>query len=125
MSHEVQGHSIPGLVAEADYTNARYRFVKINSSGNAELCGAADKIDGVLENNPKAGQAATVSYDGLMKVEASAAIAVGAEVSTAANGQARTAVTGDMIAGVCRVAASAAGDLCTVAMTLRSGAVVP
>ena len=50
MAFKLQGKTIPGLLAEADYSSAQHRFVKINSNGNAELCGAGDDIDGVMEN---------------------------------------------------------------------------
>ena len=125
MAHKLQGKTIPGLLAEADYSAAQHRFVKINANGNAELAGAGDDFDGVMENNPKAGQSATVHSGGTAKVEASAAIAVGAKVSAAANGKARTAVSGDRIAGVCVSAAAADGDICSVAMGAQEGGTLP
>lgn len=125
MAIELQGKTIPGLVAAADYSAAQHRFVLIDSNGAALLSSAAGPMDGVMENNPAAGQAATVHHGGTAKVEASAAISVGDEVGSAADGKARSAQSGDHIAGVCLVAASADGDLCSVVMAAREGGVVP
>lgn len=123
MAYELRGQTIPGLAAHADYSAAQHRFVFVNASGNAELSAAGGPVDGVMENDPKIGEAATVYNTGVAKVQASAAIAVGAQVSSAANGQAKVAASGDQIVGVCRTAAGAAGDICTVVLSPREGAV--
>lgn len=118
MAFSNRGANLPGVVAAADLTAAQHRFVTIDSNGKAGLTGAAGRIDAVVENNPNTDEPASLMGPGsVAKVEASAAIALGANVSSAANGQARTAVQFDFIAGVCVEAAGASGDLCSVWMT--------
>ena len=121
MAIELRGQTFPGLVAHADYSSAQHRFVFVNASGNAELSANGGQVDGVLENDPKAGQAAAVHAHGIAKVQASAAIAVGAKVSSAASGKAKTAVSGDQIVGTCVVAAGALDEFCSVLMGASEG----
>ncbi len=113
-----RGTNLPGVVAAADLTAAQHRFVSVDSNGAAALTGAAGRMDAVVENNPDIDQAASLMGPGsIAKVEASAAIAAGASVGSAANGQARTAVTNDFIAGVALNAVGASGELVSVFLT--------
>ena len=92
MAIEKRGASLPGIVAAADFSAAgQHRFVTINGAGKAALTGDGLKADAVLDNNPIADQACQLYGPGsVMKVEASAAIALGANVSSAASGKAKT-----------------------------------
>lgn len=117
MAYANRGSNLPGIVAAVDLSAAQHRFVTVGATG-VGLTAAAGRIDAALENNPVAGEAASLSGPGsVVKIEASAAIAVGASVGSAANGQARTAAALDYIAGVCVEAAGAGGELCSVWMT--------
>lgn len=119
MAYENRGTNLPGIVAEADYSAAQHRFVSINSSGKAELTGAGARIDAVMENNPVADVAASLKGPGsVAKVEASASIALGADVASAADGKAVTAAAGNYIAGKALNVAGAAGELVSVWLTL-------
>lgn len=62
----------------------------------------------------KVGCAVTYFSGGRMPVKASAAISVGAAIGCAANGLARTAVTGDVVLAIATEAAAAANDVITV-----------
>jgi len=119
MAYDNRGTNLPGIVAAGDYSAAQHRFVAINSAGKAALCAAGARVDAVLDNNPGADEACTLMGPGsVAKVEASAAIAEGAEVASAADGKAVTAAeaNGDYVAGVALTAAAGAGALCSVWM---------
>lgn len=118
MAYSNRGTNLPGIVAGADLTAAQHRFVTIDSAGKAVLTAAGGRIDAALENNPNTDEAASLMGPGAVaKIEASAAVALGASVASAANGQAVTASTGNYIGGICVEAAGAAGELCSVFMT--------
>lgn len=119
MSYSNRGSNLPGIVAGADLSAAQHRFVSINGSGKADLTAAGARVDAVVENNPALDVAASLMGPGsVAKVEASAAIALGASVASAANGQAVTAASTNFIAGVCVEAAGASGELCSVWLTM-------
>jgi len=118
MSYATRGSDLPGIVAGADLTAAQHRFCSIDATGRAVLTAAGARVDAALENNPNIDQAASLQGPGaVVKVEASAAVALGAAVASAANGQAVTAISTNFIAGICVEAAGAAGELCSVWMT--------
>lgn len=110
--------SIPGLLAGADLSVVTGgRFLTVDATGRAVLTAAAGRIDCALEAdaNPALDQAVSNMGPGAVaKIEASAAIAAGAPVGSAANGQARTAVGGDFVAGVALNAAGAVGEVVSV-----------
>ena len=117
MAFSNRGTNLPGIVAGADLSAAQHRFVSIDSAGKAVLTGAGAIVDAALENNPILDEAASLMGPGsVAKIEASAAIALGAEVSSAANGQARTAVQFDFIAGRALTVAGGSGELVSVWM---------
>lgn len=120
MAYSTRGNSLPGISAGADLsTTGQHRFVTVDSTGRVVLTGAAGRSEGVLANNPIEDQAAEVQGHGAVaKVSASAAIAAGDSVASAANGQGRTAVALDFIIGVCVEAAGASGELCSVYITM-------
>lgn len=118
MAFDKTGETLPGIVAAADYSAAQHRFVTINGSGKALLSAAGGRVDAVLDNNPVADAAATLLGPGsVAKVEASAPIAQGASVASAADGKAVTAGTDVWVAGVALTEAGAAGELVSVWMT--------
>jgi hypothetical protein len=115
MAHEMPGTRVGTQKAGADLSALQYRFVKRNAAGDvisASVLG--ERTFGILENKPKSGEAATVHVGmGLMKVVASAAIAMDAPVTTAADGRAVTAGAGHHIHGRAMIAAGAAGEITT------------
>ena len=106
---EIPGHSRFSLDA-ASAIELR-RFVKVNANGKAEYATAAtDPIVGVSYTAVEAAdQPVAIVGDGLVMVEASAAITAGCFVGPNANGK---AVTGGPCVAI--TAAKAAGDLITV-----------
>ena len=112
--------------AAADYSAEanQYKFVKLNTSGEAEICSATtDEAFGILQNrpNPAVGQLAEVMHLGISKVRGDAALTVGANVGTSADGQAAIYVHGTdttkYIVGKVIGACGAAGELGTVLLS--------
>lgn len=78
------------FVASGDLSGLQYRFVDIladNRVGHA----LANKGFGVLLNQPRSGEHATVQIEGQAKVRAGGAISVGAVIVSAASGWAAAA----------------------------------
>lgn len=113
---EIPGHSRFSLDAAAELVN--HRFVKVNSDGKAAYATAAtDPIVGVTYGEADTDAPIAIVGDGLVMVEASAAITAGAFVGPTTNGQ---AVTGGPFVAI--TAAEAAGDLITVDLNATGAA---
>ena len=116
-SYEIPGFKLGTLKAGADLSSTgQYRFVKLDGSGDVVLCAAiTDKPIGVLQNDPKLGEEAEIMVDGVTKLEADSAVAVGDEIGTSADGQGDTIVSGTdttvFKVGVALQAAGSAGVL--------------
>lgn len=98
----------------ADLDTKQYFIVKQHTDGTMILAAAAtDKIVGVLQNKPKIGEAALVRWAGTTKVKAGGVIAVGAWVTSDANGNAVATTTDkDVVLGkYLGSASSAANDI--------------
>lgn len=103
--------------AGADLSAKKDTFVIVTNAAertvNTPAAGA--KVDGVLLNDPRAaGHAAAVAVFGRVKVVAGAAIALGAEIQTDAQGRAITATGTNIRLGKTTEAATAAGQLITI-----------
>lgn len=107
---------IPGLrfSAEAGADVARRRFVKLNASEKGVQTGEGESAVGVSMNDPKSGEVLEIA-DGIVMVEAGAAITAGTDVQSDADGKAITKDAG-IKAGTALTSASAAGELVTVKM---------
>lgn len=92
MAFEALGFCIPGVVAAADLSASQFRLVKIDGTGKVTLGSTLGAVvDGVLQDKPLAGQAASVAVSGVSKVEAGAGVTAGALVTTDATNRAITA----------------------------------
>lgn len=114
-AYEIPGFSFT-LPAAVDFSAlGQFRFVDVNSSGQATSAGAAADAIGVRQNTPTAvGEATTVVTSGIVMVEASAAIVVGATIASAADGKAVTAVSTNPALGTALTAAGGDGELVSV-----------
>lgn len=96
MAYEIPGFSISlpagAIIAQADV----FKFVKLNSSGQAILCAAATDIPvGVLQTPAAAvGDPVNVMVMGVTKVQGDADLAKGAQIGTSGDGQADAKVAG-------------------------------
>ena len=120
MSQSIKDFERTGVAGEA-LTTKQYYIVQLDASGNIEVAeGATDLVVGVLQNKPASGGAALYRFGGTTKVVASAAIAIGAWVTTTATGTGVTTTTdGDIVIGRALEAAGAAGDIIEVQMSVQ------
>jgi len=86
MGYEVPVFNIT-LVAGADLSNSQYLAVKVDANGKAALAGAGEDAVGVLQNVPKAGEAATVMVLGITKAIYGATVTAGDKVMVDASGK--------------------------------------
>lgn len=132
MAFENRGTNLPGVVAAADFSSAQHRFVTIDSSGEAALSTAGQRIDATLDNDPVAGVAASLSGPGsISKIEAGEAIAAGDILASDAVGRAVVASSSENIGGVALTSAAGVGELISAwivpgggTATILAGAVV-
>lgn len=104
-------------VAESgsDLTGKEMLFCQRQADGTLELCGADGRIDGVISEGKAEGYHTSFNTRGnpILKVIASAAIARGDEVASAAGGLAKTGSTNPF--GFARNSVAAAGEVVEVA----------
>lgn len=88
MAYEISNYAVRiTLVAGADLSSAQYKFVKLNSSGQAiAVAAVTDRPIGVLQNNPTSGQEASVLVVGGTKLVAGGTVTEGAVVGTSSTG---------------------------------------
>ena len=126
-----------GYAAASNYASSdaagvvAFRFVRLTAAQTIDRCSAITQVPiGVVMESVDQAKVATgkavvdVRVLGIARVTASAAIAIGAEVSTTADGRAVTAATTSRVAGIALQAAGAAGDQIDVLLT-PAGRVVP
>lgn len=112
----VKRGGIPGAVASGDLTGDQFKFVIIDGEKTVGLAGNGEAADGVLQNKPNTGQAASIAVPGdTTKVLTAAALAAGADASSDAAGLAVVSASGDYILGKVLTATSAGGgELATI-----------
>lgn len=114
MAYQNVSHHSLSLVANADMSAKQYCAVAVNSAGKAIIADADDQVIGILQNNPGAGQAATVAFGGISKVKFGGTVAAGARVTSNASGEIVAATTaGDAVLGVALVG-GASGEIGTI-----------
>lgn len=111
MAYEFSNYSVKvTLVAGADLSAAQYKFVKLNTSGQAVAVAAITDVPvGVLQNAPTSGQEAEVLIVGGTKLVASEAITLPAFLSVSSTGKADKIATTDTTQYVVGQAITAAG----------------
>lgn len=118
MAYEKVGETLPGVAASADLSGQQFHFITVGATGVA-LAGDGVQVDGVLCNEPEAGQACTIWGPGsVAKVVAGAAVLAGAAVASDANGEAVTATAGEYIVGRALTAAANANEIISVWITM-------
>jgi hypothetical protein len=115
---EIPGFSFT-LPSAADLSaSGQFRFVNVNSSGQAIAPTAAGEAIGVRQNSPIAGEATTIVTSGIVMVEAGETVVAGEFVkcmgaTTAAGAAGDADTTNDAILGVF-LTGGAAGELVSV-----------
>lgn len=119
MAYENPKDIIPGLAAATDLDGEQFKFVSITGDGLVSLNSTlAAPVDGILQDKPLQGQAASVAAAGVSKCVAGDVILAGALVTSDALGKAVTATTGQFFRGRAITAAGAAGELISVHLGL-------
>lgn len=117
MAYEIPGFSFT-VPAGADFSaGAQFRFAALSNTATLVNPTLGGPVIGVRYTRSKLGEAATVVQTGIAIVEASAAIAIGAYVSSTALGLAKTAAASEVIAGIAMEAATGAGIQIAVLLT--------
>ena len=114
--------SIPGIVASAtSLATKQYYVVQLTTTaGQVKLAStpASDKICGILQNNPAAGEVAEVAFSGICKGSAEGAISRGDFLTTNSTGQLQTTTTDkDEVVGLALEAATTQNDVIPVLLT--------
>lgn len=125
MAYEVIGFKTGNLVAGADLSALQYTFVKLDTAGKVVAASVAgEKVIGVLQNKPTAGQPCEIVHMGLCAVLAGAAIASTGTIMTNASGKAiASATTGSTIVGYAVETAAAANEVITAFVNCGTGVV--
>lgn len=118
-AYEIPGFSYT-LPAASDMTGSQFRFVNMNSSGQAATPSAGGRVVGVRQNKPNTGQAATIVQTGVSIVEGGEAITAGANVATSATGKAMVADEGDEVVGIAFTACGADAEFLAVLLNTSS-----
>ena len=118
MAWEVPGETMTRRSSE-DLTAKQYRAVALDSVSELVTPGAGAVTLGVLQNAPDDGQYGTVMVTGITKMVAGAAITLPARVTTDNAGRAVTATTGDFVVGTALMAASGAGIVISVQLSVQ------
>ena len=111
--------------SNSDLTGKEFRFAKrVNAGGEArfDICGLGQQVAGVISEGKPVGQHTSVDTGNQLKVEASAAIAPATKVSSTADGRAKAAAAGEIIAGETINGTGAAGELLEIDMTKTGNA---
>lgn len=125
MAYEISNYAVKvSLVAGGDLSSSQYKFVKLNSSGQAVVIAAAtDRPIGVLQNNPTSGKTAEVLVSGGTKIKVGGSVAEGAIVSPDSDGDAVAIVAGtDTTKYICGTALTegASGEIITAVINCAS-----
>jgi hypothetical protein len=115
-------HDGSQTTAAADLSSSQFYCVKITAARAVNLASSGgEAIYGVLQNKPTSGQAADVGIFGITKAAAGAAFSAGAYLMTDATARLITATSTNHRVAQALEAATAAGQLITVAVGPNSG----
>ena len=112
MPHEILREGTPGGSADSDLS-AGYLFVKLTATGS-DASGVGELADGMLINCPEQGDAVAMQCAGVRMIRASAVMAPGDEVASAAGGECKVAASGEFILGKVHLVGGGVGDLVPV-----------
>lgn len=116
MAHEEALHvlSRPAGADLSNWSSLKYTVVKLDTNGAVVTATAStDVAYGVLQNDPKAGQAARIAVGGVTKLRLGATIAAGALVAFDTTGKGKVPATGNRVIGIA-VYGGVSGDIVPV-----------
>jgi hypothetical protein len=116
-------HDGSQTTAAVDLSANQFYIVKITAARQVNLTAAVgDVAYGILQNKPTLGQAADVGILGVTKAVAGAAISAAARLTSDTSGRVITAASTNQRLGVALEAATAAGQLITIALVPQGAA---
>jgi len=115
MAYEVPGFQDGVEVAAVDLDTKQFTAVTLTATGYAPVTNATTRVDGILQNKPKAGEACAVMKSGISKLVAGANFAKGASLMCDTAGRGILGATaGNIIWAVAREAAAAPNVIVSV-----------
>ena len=87
------------LPAGADLRTHQFKFVSVDANGAVVLTDNDAKAQGVLQNAPNTGEAATIAISGRVKVACGAGVTRGGDIASGANGAGKNAGTASEVLG--------------------------
>lgn len=107
------GSQTDTALSDVDLRDKEFYGVKRTATG-VTLCAAGDHCDGVISEGKNIGLHTSFKTGNQLKAIAGAAVAIGAKVTTDANGKFITATSGTEVFGTAISNAAAANDLFTI-----------
>lgn len=108
-------HNLMSITREAenDLSSNQYYCVELVASNKVDVCDAQGELAiGILQNEPEAGENASVMVSGISKVIShDTNIVAGSKLTTDANGKVEVAASGDEVIGIALEAASSTDDI--------------
>ncbi len=107
-------------LATATLATSQFKIVKPSTTAGEVKVGAAatDKVIGVVQNNPAAGEVAQVAVHGVCKCLAEASVAAGDHIACSTTARAKTTTTAnDHVIGIALEACNAAGDVIEILLS--------
>lgn len=120
-TQQLAAYNTVSIEAGEDLSAKQFRFVKINSSGKAVLCGTGEQGVGVLLNKPESGYVAEIQIGGIAKVEVDAAVTAGDRLMSSSDGQAATKTGTNNSMGIALETASTAATRISVKLDQSDG----
>lgn len=111
---------VPHFKSNSDYSSlvsTRYIFVQATAqyaANQVTTAATSSSILGVMQNNPKVGEAMAIAYAGVSKVVTGEAVGANGIITSNASGRAVAVTSGDLACGRALEASAADGDITTV-----------
>jgi hypothetical protein len=115
-------HDGSQTTAAADLSSSQFLAVKITAARQVNLANTGGEVTyGILQNKPTSGQAADIGIFGVTKAIAGAAFSAGAQLMTNTSAQLITRTSANHCVALALEAATAAGQVVTVAVGINGG----
>ena len=102
----------------ADNAITQYAIVKVTSTGCDVATADTDKVIGICQNAPAAGEQAVIRFIGTSKLVSAGSIAAGDRIVATTAGKGTTTTTDKKsIVGMALQAGTTSGDICEVLLT--------
>lgn len=114
MAWETPGFKLPAHAASEDLSAAQYTAVIVDGAGTVGPATAAERMTGILQNDPESGRAAEVMVSGVSKAIAGEELATPGTILEVGTGGKLVALDAGVAVAQLLDTAAADGDLITV-----------